>query len=202
MNYFPGPLKELVRNLCSFPGVGEKSALRMALYILKMEDDSAEKIAHSIIKVKEDVVYCELCGNFSEEKRCKICGDREREGLVCVVEEPQDIIPIEKSKEFRGKYHVLGGAISPIDGIMPENLRIDSLLKRVKGENLTEVIMATNLTVEGEATASYILSLLQPMGTRVTRIAYGMPIGADLEYADEFTVGKAIAYRRDMGKVI
>jgi recombination protein RecR len=198
MNYFPAPLRDLVRSLCSFPGVGEKSALRMALFLLKMDEDGAERLSHSIMRAKKELKYCESCGNFSEESLCDICSDVERGDTLCVVEEPQDIIPIERSREFDGRYHVLGGAISPIDGVMPENLSIESLVDRVRRGKIREAIMATNLTVEGEATASYISSLLKPIGVKVTRIAYGMPIGADLEYTDELTVGKAIAYRRDM----
>lgn len=198
MRYFPSPLKDLVRNLSAFPGIGEKSALRMALYILKKEEDVAERISASIMNARKEVKYCKRCGCFSDEDACAICMDGMRKSIICVVEEPQDIVPVERSGEFEGKYHVLGGAISPIDGVMPEDLAIESLTARIKEEAIEEVVIATNLTVEGEATASYISSTLKPLGVKVTRIAYGMPIGADLEYADEFTVGKAIAYRREM----
>lgn len=198
MRYFPLSLKELVRSLCLFPGIGEKSALRMALFILKMEEETVEEVAHSIVKAKKEVCYCLRCGNFSSGDLCEICSREDRSGVICVVEEPPDIIPVEKCGEFDGRYHVLGGALSPIDGVMPENLKIDALLARVEEEGVQEVILATNLNVEGEATASYISSLLKPLGVKVTRIAYGMPIGADLEYADELTVGKAIAFRREM----
>ncbi|MDH3258167.1 MAG: recombination mediator RecR [Deltaproteobacteria bacterium] len=198
MRYFPAPLKELVKSLCNFPGVGEKSALRMALFILKMNEGLVEQISHSIVKAKREVRYCGRCGNFSEKDLCGICSREDRSSVICVVEEPPDIIPVEKSGEFDGRYHVLGGALSPIDGVMPENLKIEALLNRVKNEGVSEVIIATNLNVEGEATAFYLSSLLKTRGVKVTRIAYGMPIGADLEYADEFTVGKAIAFRREM----
>lgn len=198
MRFYPAPLKELVKNLSHFPGVGEKSALRMALFILKSDESLVEKIAHSILDTRKHVCYCERCGSFSAEELCEICVRDDRSNLICVVEQPQDILPVEKSGEYEGKYHVLGGALSPIEGVMPENLRIDALLSRVKREGCREVIIATNLNVEGEATASYITSLLKPLQVKVTRIAYGMPIGADLEYADEFTVGKAIAYRREI----
>lgn len=198
MRYLPAPMKELVKSLCNFPGVGEKSALRMALFILKTEGDLAEQIAHTILKAKREVRHCGRCGNFSDGDLCEICLRQDRSSVICVVEEPQDILPVEKSGEFDGRYHVLGGALSPIDGIMPENLRIEPLVARVKEEEVQEVIMATNLNVEGEATASYISSLLKPLGVKVTRIAYGMPIGADLEYADELTVGKAITFRREI----
>ncbi len=198
MRYFPGPMRELIKSLCNFPGVGEKSALRMALFILKREEELSEQIAHAILKAKREICYCTRCGNFSEGEICEICKRDDRSSVICVVEEPQEILPVEKSGEFDGRYHVLGGALSPIDGVMPENLKIDALVSRVKEEDVKEVIIATNLNVEGEATASYLSSLLKPMGVRVTRIAYGMPIGSDLEYADELTVGKAIAYRREI----
>jgi recombination protein RecR len=198
MRYFPAPMKELVKSLCNFPGVGEKSALRMALFLLKSEENLAEQIAHSILKAKSEVRYCGRCGNFSEGELCEICIRQDRSSVICVVGEPQDILPVEKSGEFDGRYHVLGGALSPIDGVMPENLKIDALVTRIEEEGVKEVIMATNLNVEGEATASYISSLLKPLGVKVTRIAYGMPIGADIEYADEQTVGKAIAFRREI----
>jgi recombination protein RecR len=198
MRHFPAPLKELVRCLSLFPGVGEKSALRMALHILKLDENTVERIGNSIINARREVRYCERCGFFTENSLCGICEDVTRANVICVVEDPQDIFPVEKSGEYRGRYHVLGGAISPIDGVMPKDLNIDGLVKRVEEEEIEEVIMATNLNVEGEATASYVSSLLKPLGVRVTRIAYGMPIGADLEYADEFTVGKAIAFRREI----
>ncbi len=198
MKGYPEPLKELIRYLTLLPGVGEKSALRMALRILKLEDSTVEKMGEAIVNLKRSTRYCERCGFFTEKRICYFCEDPGRDPLICVVEEPQDVFPIERSGEFRGRYHVLGGAISPVDGVLPEDLFIEALLDRVERESVDEVIVATSLTVEGEATASYISSLLKEKGVKVSRIAYGMPIGADLEYADEFTVGKAIAYRREL----
>ncbi|RMG57005.1 MAG: recombination protein RecR [Deltaproteobacteria bacterium] len=198
MKGYPEPLKELIRYLTLLPGVGEKSALRMALKILKLDDGTVEKMGEAIVHARKNIRYCERCGFFAGDGLCEFCSDPSREDIICVVEEPQDVFPIERSGEYKGRYHVLGGAISPVDGILPEDLSIDALVRRVSEEKVDEVIMATSLTVEGEATAAYLSGVLKEKGIRVTRIAYGMPIGADLEYADEFTVGKAISYRREM----
>jgi recombination protein RecR len=196
---YPRPVQRLIGLLSRLPGIGEKTATRLALHIMKMPREFARELGSAIADINQSVIYCRNCFNLADEELCVICRDPvRRDDLICVVEGPTDLVPIEKSGEFTGKYHVLGGAISPIDGVMPENLRIRELLERLGGGNAKEVILATNLTAEGEATASYLAGAIKPLNVRVSRIAYGMPMGADLEYTDEITVGRAIKGRREV----
>lgn len=196
---YPKPLRKLISQLAKLPGVGEKTATRLALHILKMPAQSVRELGAAIAGIPEAVIRCSGCFNIADQDPCVICTDpTRREDLLCVVESPTDLVPIEKSGEYRGRYHVLGGAISPIDGVMPEDLRVKELLERLSRGGVGEVILATNLTAEGEATATYLAGAIKPLNIRVTRIAYGMPVGADLEYTDEITVGRAIKGRREM----
>ena len=181
------------------PGIGPKSAQRIAYFLLKASREDALRLARAINEVKERISFCRRCFNVAEGEMCGICSDTRRDPtLVCAVEEPKDIVAVEKTGEFRGLYHVLQGAISPIEGIGPEQLRIKELLTRVGQENVTEVILCTNPNLEGEATAMYLARVLRPLGVRVTRIASGLPVGGDLEYADELTLGRALEGRRDV----
>lgn len=196
---YSGPVQDLIDELGRLPGVGPKSAQRIAYHILKLPKQDASRLARSITEVKDRISFCERCFNISEGPECRICQDARREPtVVCVVEEPRDIVAVEKTGEFRGRYHVLQGAISPIEGIGPDRLRIKELLVRLEPEGITEVILCTNPNIEGEATALYLARLLKPLGVRVTRIASGLPVGGDLEYADELTLGRALEGRREL----
>jgi len=196
---YPKPLRRLISLLAKLPGVGEKTATRLALHMLKMTPESVRELGESIAAIPSAVIHCSRCFNIADQDPCSICADpSRRDSILCVVENPTDLVPIEKSGEYRGKYHVLGWAVSPIDGMMPEDLRVRELMGRLSGGGVGEVILATNLTAEGEATATYLAGAIKPLNIRVTRIAYGMPVGADLEYTDEITVGRAIKGRRDM----
>jgi recombination protein RecR len=196
---YEGPVQDLIDELGRLPGVGPKSAQRIAFHLLKVEPADAERLARAIHEVKAKVHFCKVCFNVAEGELCRICRDPRRDpSLVCVVEEPRDLVAVERTQEFKGRYHVLGGAISPIEGIGPDDLRIRELLRRLESEGVREVILATNPNIEGEATAMYLARLLTPLGVRVTRIASGLPVGGDLEYADEITLGRAFAGRRDM----
>ena len=192
-----GPISRLISELSRLPGIGQRTAQRLAFHLLRAEDDEALELADAIREVKEKVGLCEVCFNLAEGSRCRICEDSRRDGsLICVVEEPADVIPIERTGEYRGLYHVLGGALSPIDGIDPEDLKIAELLERVD-DDVREVVLATNPTTTGEATALHIAEELRDRVT-VTRLASGLPVGADLEHADEVTLGKALAGRRSL----
>lgn len=196
MSEGPAPLSRLTAELSQLPGIGRRTAQRLAFHILRSEDSDARSLAEAIIEVKEKVGLCEICFNLSEGPRCRICEDHSRdENLICVVEEPADVIPIERTHEYRGRYHVLGGALSPIDGIDEGDLRIAELRHRVTAGGISEVILATNPTTTGEATAMHIADLIRSQVT-VTRLASGLPVGADLEHADEVTLGKAMTLRR------
>jgi recombination protein RecR len=196
----PAPLGRLVAELSRLPGIGQRTAQRLAFHILRADDADAARLADAIREVKEKVGLCEVCFNLAEGPRCRICEDATRDrSLVCVVEEPGDVIPIERTHEYRGLYHVLGGALSPIDGVDPEDLRIAELLRRVEdSREVREVLLATNPTTTGEATALHIAERLRGK-VEVTRLASGLPVGADLEHADEVTLGKALAGRRALG---
>ena len=196
---YPKPLRRLVALLSRLPGIGEKTATRLALHLLKMPRDSVRELGEAIAGISDAVIRCSKCFNIADADPCALCADpARRDDWICVVEDPTDIVPIEKSGEYKGRYHVLGGAISPIDGVMPEDLRIRELLDRIAQGGIEEVILATNLTAEGEATASYLAGVLKPTRVRVSRIAYGMPVGSDLEFTDEVTVGRAIKGRREV----
>ena len=196
MNYSVLPLTKLTEHFERLPGIGKKSAQRLAFHVLRMSDDEARDFANSILDAKEKIGYCEVCKNITDKPICAVCSDETRDRTtVCVVENSQDVIAIERTKEYNGLYHVLGGLISPMDGIGPDALFIKELLARLEDGSVKEVIMATNPTVEGEATAMYISRLLKPLGIKVTRLAYGIPVGGNLEYADEVTLYRAIEGR-------
>jgi recombination protein RecR len=193
---YAGPVQRLISELAKLPGIGQRTAQRLAFHILRADDADALALAESIREVREKVGLCEVCFNLAEGPRCRICDDDRRDrSLICVVEEPADVIPIERTHEYRGLYHVLGGALSPIDGIDPEDLRIDELVRRIDSGDVREVVLATNPTTTGEATAIHIAELLRGR-VSITRLASGLPVGADLEHADEVTLGRALAGRR------
>jgi len=195
----PEPLARLVEQLQRLPGIGAKSAQRLAFHILKTPREDAERLCDAIRDVKDRVTYCTVCNNITDSDPCAFCTSAVRDQrVICVVEEPQNVSVIEKTREFRGMYHVLMGALSPLQGIGPDDLRIQGLLSRIASGSVAEVILATNPTVEGEATALYLARLLKPLGVRVTRIAMGIPVGSDLEYADEVTMTRAMENRRDL----
>ncbi len=196
---YPKPLRRLVLLLSRLPGIGEKTATRLALFLLRMPPEFVRELGGAISGIPESVIRCSKCLGIADEDPCPLCSDpARRDDLICVVEGPSDIVPIEKSGEFKGRYHVLGGAISPIDGVMPDDIHVRELVERVGRGGVSEVVLATNLTSEGEATASYLGGILKPLGPRVTRIAHGLPMGADLEYSDEVSVGKAMKGRREL----
>jgi recombination protein RecR len=197
---YEGAVQDLIDELGRLPGIGPKSAQRIAFHLLQAEKPDALRLADSIVQVKERVAFCERCFNIAEGPRCRICEDPRREDdVLCVVEEPRDVAAVEKTEQFRGRYHVLQGAISPIDGVGPEQLKVRELITRVGTEAITEVILCTNPNIEGETTAMYLSKQLQPLDVRITRIASGLPVGGDLEYADEMTLGRALEGRRDVG---
>ena len=194
------PVQELIDELGRLPGVGPKSAQRIAFHLLKVDKVDALRLAHAISEAKDRVTFCEQCFNIAEGGSCGLCTDDRRDPTVlCVVEEPRDIVAVEKTQEFNGRYHVLQGAISPIDGVGPEQLRIRELLGRIEREGVEEIILCTNPNFEGEATAMYLSRLLKDLQVKVTRIASGLPVGGDLEYADELTLGRALEGRREVG---
>jgi recombination protein RecR len=194
-----GPIQDLIDELSRLPGIGPKSAQRLAFHLVKSPPDDAKRLAEAIVQAKERIFFCHECGNVAEGELCRICRDEGRDRTVlCVVEEPKDVATIEKAGVIKGRYHVLGGAISPLDGIGPEDLRTKELLERVERDGVIEVIIATNPNLEGNATAMYVSALLKPAGVRVTRLASGLPVGGDLEYADEVTLSQALEGRRDM----
>lgn len=196
---YPGPVAKLVNELNKLPGVGPKTAQRLSFFILKEAPEEAEKLARAIVEARRSVKYCSVCSSLTDIDPCAICRNENRDrSIVCVVEDPRDVISIERSREFRGVYHVLKGAISPMDGIGPDDLTIKELLERLKDGTVKEVVLATNSSVEGEATAMYIARLIRPMGIKVTRIAHGIPVGGDLEYADEVTLARAFEGRREI----
>ena len=196
---YEGPVQALIDELGRLPGVGPKSAQRIAFYLLKVAPEDANRLARTIVEARERVSWCRRCFNLAEGDLCVFCRDERRDAaLLCVVEEPRDIIAVERTQGFRGRYHVLQGAISPIEGIGPDQLRVKELLRRVGEEGVTEVILATNPNIEGEATAMYLARLLKPLRLSVTRIASGLPVGGDLEYADEVTLGRALEGRREV----
>lgn len=195
MKVFIEPIGRLINEFSKLPGVGAKTAQRFAYKVVNMNDDEAENFAEAIKNVKKNVHYCKICGNFSEGDVCDVCKNRSSE-TICVVKEPKDVIAIEKLNEYNGVYHVLHGTISPLDGIGPDDINVKGLLERIKNGGVTEVIMATNPDVEGEATAMYITGLIKPLGVKVTRLAHGIPIGTDLEYADEVSLARAFVDRK------
>jgi recombination protein RecR len=198
---FAGPIQALVDELGRLPGIGPKSAQRIAFHLLEVPNEEALRLASTIAEVKDRIRLCERCFNVGEHALCAICSDSRRDSsMVCVVEDPRDIVAVERTREFHGTYHVLGGALNPIDGVGPDQLRVRDLLDRLTPESIAEVILCTNPNLEGEATAMYLARLLGPLGVMVTRIASGLPVGGDLEYADELTLGRALVGRREMAR--
>lgn len=194
-----GPLAKLIEQFRGLPGIGAKTAVRLSYHILEMDKTRAQNLAQAILEAKEKIVYCQSCFDLTDDDPCRICRSAERDAKqICVVEEPRDVAAMERTREFKGRYHVLHGHLSPLEGIGPNNLKIKELLERIHREQVEEVIMATNPDVEGEATAMYVAKLLKPLGVVVTRIAHGLPVGGDLEYADEVTLSKALENRRAM----
>ncbi len=199
MNYYAKTVARLIDQLSKLPGIGPKTAQRLAFYLLAAPPEVAADLARAIGEARSTVRHCSVCGNFTDSDRCLICSDERRGAdVICVVERPRDVVAMEKARSFKGLYHVLHGAISPMDGVGPEQLRIKELLRRLGSGNVKEIILATNPNVEGDATALYLAGLVRPLGITVTRIAHGLPVGADLEYADEMTLGKALEGRREM----
>ncbi len=194
---YEGVVQDLIDELGRLPGVGPKSAQRIAFHLLAADPIDVRRLIHALSEVKEKVQFCATCGNVAADTQCRICLDPRRDpAVICVVEEPKDVVAIEKTREFRGRYHVLGGAISPIEGVGPDDLRVRELMARLADGSITELILATDPNLEGEATATYLARLVKPMGLRVTRLASGLPVGGDLEYADEVTLGRAFEGRR------
>jgi len=194
---YEGAVQDLIDELGRLPGVGPKSAQRIAFHLLAAEPTDVERLATVLIRVKNEVQFCRICGNVSEAEECRICQDQRRDpSVICVVEEPKDVVAVERTREFRGRYHVLGGAISPIDGVGPDDLRIRELMVRLQDSVVTEIILATDPNLEGEATATYLARLIRPLDIAVSRLASGLPVGGDLEYADEVTLGRAFSGRR------
>ncbi|MFB0944235.1 MAG: recombination mediator RecR [Candidatus Nanopelagicales bacterium] len=197
---YEGIVQDLIDELGRLPGVGPKSAQRIAFHILGEDPEDVKRLAEVLLEVKEKVQFCEICGTVAQNPQCRICLDPKRDpSVLCVVEEPKDVVAIEKTREFRGSYHILGGSINPIDGVGPDDLRIRELMLRLADGSVTEVILATDPNLEGEATATYLSRLLVPLGLTVSRLASGLPVGGDLEYADEITLGRAFAGRRQVG---
>ncbi|GLO64245.1 MULTISPECIES: recombination mediator RecR [Oceanobacillus] len=197
--YYPEPITKLIDSFSKLPGIGPKTAARLAFFVLNMKEDDVLNFANALVSAKRELSHCTVCGHITDQDPCAICTDTSRDGsIICVVQDPKDVIAMEKMKEFHGKYHVLHGAISPMDGIGPEDINVPDLINRLKDEEVEELILATNPNIEGEATAMYISRLVKPSGIRTTRIAHGLPVGGDLEYADEVTLSKALEGRRDV----
>ncbi len=197
--FYPEPVSKLIEGFMKLPGIGPKTAGRLAFFVLNMKEDDVLDLAKALVNAKRQLHYCSVCNNITDLDPCHICRDKRRDhSVICVVQEPKDVVAMEKTREFEGLYHVLHGAISPMDGIGPEDIRIPDLLKRLGDEQVKEVILATNPNIEGEATAMYLSRLIKPFGIRVTRIAHGLPVGGDLEYADEVTLTKALEGRREL----
>jgi recombination protein RecR len=195
----PSALKRLIHSLAKLPGIGEKTAARLAFFILRQPDEYAHELSSALLDLKSKMRICSVCCNLTEEDPCRLCSDDERaDDIICVVEEPREVLALEKSREYRGRYHILHGVLSPIDGVGPEDLKIRELLERLRDSQVQEVIVATNPTVNGEATALYLSKLIRPLSIRVTRIAHGVPVGGSLEYIDEVTLSKALENRREI----
>lgn len=199
MSQYTESIGRLIDELTKLPGIGEKTAQRLTFFLLKASEEDVKQLAQALVDVKARVHYCSVCGNITEHDPCAICSSAKRNRtIICVVEEPNDLLAIERTREYHGLYHVLMGTLSPLDGIGPEDIRIQELLKRLQEEPCEEVIIATNPNVEGEATATYLVRLLKPLGIKITRIAHGIPVGGDLEYADEMTMTRALEGRREL----
>ncbi len=199
MDYYVSPLQNLIDEFRKLPGIGTKTAQRLAYHVLNLPEEKALRFSEAIVEAKKKICYCKICQNFSDSEICSVCANPARDaGLICVVENPKDVVQMEKTNEFKGTYHILHGAISPMDNIGPDDIKIKELMTRVTGGEVREVIMATNPNLEGETTAMYISKLLKPFGVRVTRIAHGVPVGGELEYADEVTLARALQGRVEL----
>lgn len=199
MNFYAAPVARLIEEFEKLPGIGHKTAQRLAFHVLNLSNEKANNFANAVVEAKSKIKYCSICSNLTDKDPCNICSSPSRvHSYICVVEDPKDIVALERTREFKGLYHVLHGAISPMDGIGPEDIGIKELLARINKNTINEVILATNPNVEGEATAMYISRLLKPLGIKTTRIAHGIPVGGDLEYADEITLAKALEGRREI----
>ncbi|TSB44648.1 recombination mediator RecR [Alkalicoccobacillus porphyridii] len=197
--HYPEPIAKLIDGFMRLPGIGPKTASRLAFYVLDMKEDDVLDFAKALVNAKRNLTYCSVCHNITDQDPCQICEDKSRDqSMVCVVQESRDVMAMEKMREYPGQYHVLHGAISPMEGIGPEDIKVPELIKRLQDDTIQEVIIATNPTIEGEATAMYISRLVKPTGIKVTRIAHGLPVGGDLEYADEVTLSRAIEGRREL----
>lgn len=199
MQEFTAPIASLIEAFSKLPGIGRKTAQRLAFYVISMEGKDVTQLARAIVEAKKSIRYCEICCNFTDQEQCSVCRDQRRDhSTICVVEDPRDVVALEKTREYHGLYHVLHGAISPLEGIGPEDIKIKELLTRVAEEPVEEVILATNPTIEGEATAMYLARVFKPAGIKVSRIGYGIPVGGDLEYVDEVTLLKAMEGRKTL----
>lgn len=197
--HYPAPISKLIDSFMKLPGIGPKTASRLAFHVLDMKEDDVVGFAKALVDVKRELTYCSVCGHITDTDPCYICEDKSRDqSIICVVEETKDVIAMEKMREYKGMYHVLHGAISPMEGVGPEDINVPSLLTRLRDENVQELILATNPNIEGESTAMYIARLVKPIGIKVTRLAHGLPVGGDLEYADEVTLSKAISGRTEI----
>lgn len=199
MHNFSGPISRLIEEFSKLPGVGRKTAQRLAFHVINMNTNDVEALSKAIIEAKREIKYCSNCYNITDKDPCSICSNKSRdENIICVVEDPRDVAAMERTKEFKGQYHVLHGVISPMDGVGPDMIKVRELIQRLSNQEVDEIILATNPTIEGEATAMYIARLIKPMGIKVTRIAHGLPVGGDIEYADEVTISKALEGRREI----
>ena len=199
MQVYTEPINRLIEEFSKLPGVGRKTAQRLAFHVVNMNTNDVESLSNAILDAKREIKYCSICCNITDKDPCSMCSNKNRDSqVICVVEDPRDVAAMERTKEFKGQYHVLNGVISPMDGIGPDMIKIKELIQRLGTQDVREIIMATNPTIEGEATAMYIARLLKPMGIKVTRIAHGLPVGGDLEYADEVTISKALEGRREI----
>jgi recombination protein RecR len=197
--FYPEPIAKLIESFSRLPGIGPKTAARLAFYVLRMKEEDVIDFAKALVNVKRNLTYCSICCNITDTDPCRICSDKSRDvSVICVVQEPKDLVAMERTREFSGHYHVLNGAISPMDGLGPDDIRIAELVRRLGDERVQELILATNPNIEGEATAMYLSRLVKPFGIKVTRIAHGLPVGGDLEYADEVTISKALEGRREL----
>ncbi len=199
MQVYTGPITRLIEEFSKLPGVGRKTAQRLAFHVINMNINDVESLSKAIVEAKREIKYCSICCNIADKEICSMCSNKNRDdSVICVVEDPRDVAAMERTREFKGKYHVLNGVISPMDGIGPDMIKVKELILRLGTQDVKEIIMATNPTIEGEATAMYIARLIKPMGIKVTRIAHGLPVGGDLEYADEVTISKALEGRREI----
>lgn len=197
--HYPEPIAKLIDSFMKLPGIGPKTAVRLAFFVINMREDDVMEFGRALVNAKRKLIYCSECQNISDRDPCYVCDDSSRDrSIICVVQDPKDVVAMEKMKDYHGLYHVLHGAISPVDGIGPEDIKVAELIRRLEDEEIKEIILATNPTIEGEATAMYLSRLIKPIGVKTSRIAHGLPVGGDLEYADEVTLSKALEGRREI----